>query len=146
MSQVATKRLKLKAKIEVLQASISSSPYTLEQSIEADQKCSYIMHRLMNGEKPSQEDIDFMTNDDASKLKSDIDELEGYQATLDRDLTYCPKRYVVTSGKLLAPAGIHPSERIYKTLDVMIFSDTKPSKSDLPNCNVNLYITDLDNI
>lgn len=68
----------------------------------------------------------FMENYDAMTFYHNHTELEAYEETLAMDLAQVTKRYVITDGELISPAGYHPSTGVYIKNDVWIETDRLP--------------------
>ena len=83
-------------------------------------------------------------HDLAIKINSLYEEITMNEVTLDLDLMYCPKRYIVSSAKLNSPSGFNTSDRVFVQTAVAIQTDKYPDLRSLNAVNTPLYVSDLE--
>lgn len=63
---------------------------------------------------------------------SDESLLAGLRETLQKDLMYCSRSYVVTDApRLLSPAGFHPDDRVFVVPSIAIHTDHPEEVGDI---------------
>ena len=83
-------------------------------------------------------------HDLAIKINSLYEEITMNEVTLDLDLMYCPKKYIVTTGGLTSPSGFNSSDRVFVQTAVAIHMNEYPDLRNLPKVNGKLYVSDLE--
>jgi len=127
-----------KDKIRILimetEEAIANSPYTLEESLDAQNRMREWIKTDDQEVSEVQKKIDMF----ASAKATNTAFLERLQSTLEAELMKVDTKYVITDTKaLISPAGYGASDRVFVQTNVAIHTDD--INADVPSCNVPLY-------
>jgi hypothetical protein len=133
------------------EATIANATIPLKEARELSEKFTATLNEVMeNKDKPSDE-VKALMNDpktyEANMYTNALDSIERLKHTLEQDLIHCPKRWLVTDKKgLVSPAGFGFEERVFLAGKINIHMDEKPTSDNVPDCNLKLYVYDIEKI
>lgn len=142
---------RLQAKIDERNGHLEACGLTVEQCIEIKDAAPSVFKD--NGDIADREVLEkwnayYTEHADAMQAASAQDMIAKLVALEKLDLMHCPCKYVVTEkGRLVSPAGLHPSDRIYLQTRIAIHTDSiNPRKFKAPASNLQLVAHHLENV